>query len=39
VKLAQETKYSIAREYGITVADIDANPILETEALKLVRRS
>jgi hypothetical protein len=24
VKLAQETKYSIAREYGITVADIDA---------------
>lgn len=34
--VAQETKYSIAREYGITVADIDkANPILETEALKI----
>jgi cell wall-associated NlpC family hydrolase len=34
--VAQETKYSIAREYGITVADLDkANPILETESLKI----
>lgn len=31
-----ETKYAIAKEYGITVAAIDkANPILETEALKI----
>lgn len=31
-----ETKYAIAREYGITVADLDkANPVLETEALKI----
>ncbi|WP_367771731.1 LysM peptidoglycan-binding domain-containing protein [Flavobacterium sp. WC2421] len=31
-----ETKYAIAKEYGITVADLDkANPILETEALKI----
>jgi cell wall-associated NlpC family hydrolase len=34
--LPNETKYAIAREYGITVADIDkANPILETEALQI----
>lgn len=34
--LPQETKYSIAKEYGITVADLDrANPILETDALKI----
>jgi cell wall-associated NlpC family hydrolase len=34
--LANETKYAIAKEYGITVGDIDkANPILETEALKI----
>ena len=34
--LPQETKYSIAKQYGITVADLDkANPILETEALKI----
>jgi cell wall-associated NlpC family hydrolase len=34
--VAQETKYSISREYGITVADLDrANPILETESLKI----
>ncbi|OCB78056.1 peptidoglycan endopeptidase [Flavobacterium crassostreae] len=31
-----ETKYAIAKQYGITVAAIDkANPILETEALKI----
>ena len=31
-----ETKYAIAKEYGITVADLDkANPVLETEALKI----
>jgi cell wall-associated NlpC family hydrolase len=34
--LANETKYAIAKEYGITVADLDkANPILETEALQI----
>lgn len=34
--VANETKYSIAKEYGITVADLNkANPILETEALKI----
>ncbi|NRS90395.1 cell wall-associated NlpC family hydrolase [Flavobacterium sp. 7E] len=34
--LPNETKYAIAKEYGISVADIDsANPILETEALKI----
>jgi cell wall-associated NlpC family hydrolase len=34
--LPNETKYAIAREYGITVADLDkANPILETEALQI----
>ncbi|UQD54880.1 peptidoglycan endopeptidase [Flavobacterium sp. K5-23] len=34
--LKGETKYAIAKEYGITVAEIDkANPILETEALKV----
>jgi LysM repeat protein len=34
--LPNETKYAIAKEYGITVADLDkANPILETEALKI----
>ena len=33
---ATETKYAIAREYGITVADLDkANPILESEGLKV----
>ncbi len=33
---ATETKYAIAKEYGITVADLDkANPILETEGLKI----
>lgn len=34
--LANETKYAIAREYGITVADLDkANPVLVTEALQI----
>ena len=34
--LPNETKYAIAREYGVTVAELDqANPILETEALKI----
>lgn len=34
--LPQETKYSIAKQYGVTVADLDkANPILETEGLKI----
>lgn len=34
--VAHETKYSIAKEYGITVSDLHkANPILETEALKI----
>jgi cell wall-associated NlpC family hydrolase/uncharacterized protein (DUF433 family) len=34
--VANETKYSIAKEYGITVVDLNkANPILETEALKI----
>ena len=34
--LPSETKYAIAREYGLTVADIDAaNPILLTEPLKI----
>lgn len=34
--LPNDTKYAIAREYGITVADLDkANPILETEALQI----
>lgn len=33
--LPSETKYGIAKQYGISVADIDtANPILENEALK-----
>ncbi len=33
--LPNETKYAIAKEYGITVADLDrANPILGTDALK-----
>jgi LysM repeat protein len=34
--LPNETKYAIAKEYGITVAELDkANPILETEALQI----
>jgi LysM repeat protein len=34
--LPQETKYSIAKQYKITVAELDAaNPILEREALKI----
>jgi cell wall-associated NlpC family hydrolase len=34
--VAHETKYSIAKEYGITVVDLEkANPILETEGLKI----
>jgi LysM repeat protein len=34
--LPNETKYAIAREYGITVADLDkANPILEKESLQI----
>lgn len=34
--LPKETKYAIAKEHGITVADLDrANPILESEALKI----
>jgi cell wall-associated NlpC family hydrolase len=34
--LPQETKYSIAKQYKITVAELDAaNPILESEALKI----
>ncbi|WP_016991303.1 peptidoglycan endopeptidase [Flavobacterium sp. ACAM 123] len=34
--VANETKYAIAKEYGITVADLNkANKILETEALKI----
>ena len=34
--LPNETKYAIAREYGISVADIDAaNPILVNEPLKV----
>jgi cell wall-associated NlpC family hydrolase len=34
--LPNETKYAIAREYGITVVDLDkANPSLETEALQI----
>ncbi len=33
--LPSETKFGIAKQYGITVADLDkANPILESEALK-----
>lgn len=33
---ATETKYAIAREYGLTVADLDkANPALESEGLKI----
>jgi cell wall-associated NlpC family hydrolase/DNA-directed RNA polymerase subunit H (RpoH/RPB5) len=34
--LPQETKYSIAKQYKITVAELDAvNPILEREVLKI----
>jgi cell wall-associated NlpC family hydrolase len=34
--LQNDTKYAIAKEYSIAVADIDkANPILETEGLKI----
>ncbi|WPR71564.1 LysM peptidoglycan-binding domain-containing protein [Flavobacterium sp. NG2] len=34
--LQKETKYGIAKEYGITVADLDkANPNLESEGLKI----
>jgi hypothetical protein len=34
--LPNETKYAIAREYGISVADIDAaNPVVASEPLKL----
>lgn len=34
--LPNETKYAIAREYGISVADIDAaNPVLVNEPLKI----
>jgi cell wall-associated NlpC family hydrolase len=34
--LPNETKYAIAKEYGITVAELNkANPILETEALQI----
>jgi len=34
--LPNETKYAIAKEYGITIADLDrANPILGTDALKI----
>ena len=34
--LAKETKYGIAKEYGVTVSDIDrANPSLESEGLKI----
>jgi cell wall-associated NlpC family hydrolase len=34
--LPNETKYAIAKEYGITVVDLDkANPSLETEALQI----
>lgn len=34
--LPKETKYAIAKEYGITVADLEkANPNLETEALQI----
>ncbi|WP_413999031.1 LysM peptidoglycan-binding domain-containing protein [Flavobacterium sp. W1B] len=34
--LPKETKYAIAKEYGITIADLDkANPTLESEALKI----
>ncbi|MBC5839855.1 LysM peptidoglycan-binding domain-containing protein [Flavobacterium sp. F-380] len=34
--LPSETKYAIAREYGISVSDIEAaNPILATETLKI----
>lgn len=34
--LPKETKYAIAKEHGITIADLDrANPILESEALKI----
>jgi cell wall-associated NlpC family hydrolase len=34
--LQNDTKYALAKEYGISVTDIDqANPILETEALKI----
>jgi cell wall-associated NlpC family hydrolase len=34
--LPNETKYAIAKEYGITVADLDkANPNLATEALQI----
>lgn len=34
--LQNETKYSIAKKYGISVPDLDkANPILETESLKI----
>ena len=33
--LPSETKFGIAKQYGISVADLDkANPILETDALK-----
>lgn len=34
--LPKETKYAIAKEHGITVADLDrANPMSESEALKI----
>jgi LysM repeat protein len=33
--LPNETKYAIAREYGISVADIDANPVVASEPLKI----
>lgn len=34
--LAKETLYGIAKEYGVSVADIQkANPILETQALRI----
>ncbi|MNS89862.1 Murein DD-endopeptidase MepS/Murein LD-carboxypeptidase precursor [compost metagenome] len=37
--LQNETKYSIAKKYGISVPDLDkANPILEAESLKIGQR-
>jgi hypothetical protein len=40
VKFYRKQKYSIAKQYKITVAELDAaNPILEREALKLVKKS
>jgi LysM repeat protein len=40
VKFYQETKYSIAKQYKITVAELDAaNPILEREALKIGQKN